>query len=519
LDSISISYEGVPSHSGFGTFETATHNGVPVLWTLSEPYGAKHWWPCKQDLNDKIDSIDVIVRVPEGNKVGTSGVLINEISDSSGTVQYHWKHRYPIPAYLIAISVTNYEEFTDYVFYGPDDSIPVVNYVYPEDLQIAKVQLYNTVEQMELFNELFGLYPFADEKYGHMQFNWGGGMEHQTMSSMGGFSYQLQAHELAHQWFGDKVTCGSWQDIWLNEGFATYLTALTFEFLNPGSGAWYNWKRSAINEVTNSAGGSTFVYDTTNVSRIFNGRLTYRKGALILHMLRWKLGDEIFFNAIKNYINDPELAFGYARTSDLQRHLESESGFDLDEFFDDWLYGQGYPRYIFNYNYQDNKLRVRLDQETSHESVDFFEMPVPVLISGDVSDTLLIFDHQFSGQEYEFDIDFEPNEITIDPDHWLISRFNTIQEFQLTSVENTALEDIVIAPNPVHARLSIDMQNTEFASSVKCIYVFDTLGQLKASINKSGSNVVLDVYDWASGMYTLKFETDYGHSCKRIIKI
>lgn len=226
LDSVSVTYEGAPPSNGFGSFAQATHSGNPVLWTLSEPYGARDWWPCKQDLSDKIDSIDVLVRTPVAYKVASNGLLQEIIEDGNEHI-YHWKHRYPIPAYLIAIAVTNYAEYSDFVPVENGAPIEVLNYVFPENLAVAQQATTATVEIMQLFNELFGLYPFAEEKYGHAQFGWGGGMEHQTMSFMGGFSHLLQAHELAHQWFGDKVTCGSWQDIWLNEGFATYLEGLT----------------------------------------------------------------------------------------------------------------------------------------------------------------------------------------------------------------------------------------------------------------------------------------------------
>ena len=344
LDSITVEYEGEPVKDQFGSFTTSKHNGTPILWTLSEPYGAKNWWPCKQDLTDKIDSIDIIVSTPAIYRVATNGLLVEEREIGKDQKIYHWQHRYPIPAYLIMIAVTNYAEFTDNVYLEDGGSIPILNYVYPEKLDRAQIQLKATIGQMELFNELFGIYPFAKEKYGHAQFGWGGGMEHQTMSSMGSFSSGLQAHELAHQWFGDMVTCASWEDIWLNEGFATYLTALTYEFLSPTSSAWMSWKTSTINSVTKEPGGSTWVEDTTNISRIFNYRLSYQKGALLLHMLRWKLGDNDFFQGARNYLQDPDLAYGYATTSDLQRHLEEVSGLDLSVFFCRLVLWPGIPQ-------------------------------------------------------------------------------------------------------------------------------------------------------------------------------
>ncbi|MCG8327243.1 MAG: hypothetical protein MI974_06130 [Chitinophagales bacterium] len=521
LDSISVEYEGVPETTGFGSFRTATHDFVPVLWTLSEPYGAKTWWPCKQDLTDKIDSIDIIVTTPEAYRVGTNGLLISETSVGNDQIEYHWRHRYPIPAYLISLAVTNYAVFEDYVTAPDGSSILILNYVYPERLDEAVVELESTIEQMELFNELFGLYPFADEKYGHAQFNFGGGMEHQTMSSMGGFSYGLQAHELAHQWFGDKVTCGSWQDIWLNEGFATYLTALTSEFLGSDPNAFYDWKVSTTDFVTSEVDGSTFVYDTTDASRVFNSRLTYRKGALILNSLRWVVGDNHFFDGVKSYVNDPNLAYGYARTDDLQYHLENTSGIDLDEFFEDWLYGEGYPSYHFEFTPSTNAISITVDQETSHNSVDFFEMPVPVRITNGVNDTLLVLDHTFSGQTFEMDLDFTPTLLFFDPDKWIISRNNTVVSTTSDVKDLKQLEAaLVVLPNPASDYIEIVLSEMISPEHISEVEIYNQEGALIQRIPFNRQKESLDISNWPSASYYLNFLTPNGTSfTKEILKI
>ncbi|GAB4255695.1 MAG: M1 family aminopeptidase [Saprospiraceae bacterium] len=459
LDSITIEYKGTPESAGFGAFEASTHNGTPVLWTLSEPYGAKTWWPCKQDLNDKIDSVDIIVRTGADYRVASNGLLVDETLDGNDKI-YHWKHRYPIPAYLIAVAVTNYVEFSENMELGNGDSLLLQHYIYPENLQGYIPQLQKTKNFIQLYDQLFGTYPFSEEKYGHAQFGWGGGMEHQTMSFMGGFSDGLIAHELAHQWFGDKVTCGSWQDIWLNEGFATYLTGLTNEFL--GSEAdWQNWKTNQINYVTSQPGGSVWVPDTTSVGRIFHGRLSYAKGSLLLHMLRWKMGDDDFFQALRNYLDDPQLAYGYARNADLQYHLEQQSGQDLTEFFDDWYYGEGYPSYQIEWIPMPGpKIKILVFQTTSHPSVDFFEMPLPLLVKNQDKDSLIVLDHQFSGQEFTLDLDFMPTEVLFDPDQWILSANNTVVEGIIESTREPAwAAALLLWPNPAHDRLTLELPN------------------------------------------------------------
>jgi aminopeptidase N len=514
LDSIAIWYQGEPGSSGFGSFITSTHNNVPVLWTLSEPYGSKDWWPCKQDLNDKIDSIDVIVHTPEAYRVASNGLLVEE-SGQGDTKTYHWQHRYPIPAYLIAVAVTNYAVYSDWV---PTDSDPieVLNYVFPENLSSAQNQTEDIIEMMQLFNDLFGLYPFAEEKYGHAQFGWGGGMEHQTMSFMGGFSYGLQAHELAHQWFGNKVTCGSWEDIWLNEGFATYLTALTYEFLG-NEQAWEDWKSSRINSVTSLNYGSVWVNDTTDVNRIFSGRLSYSKGALLLHMLRWTLGDEDFFQAARNYLNDPSLAFGYASTEDLQGHLEAQSGLDLETFFDDWFFGQGYPSYHLQWASEDDFLQLTVGQLTSHSSVDFFEMPIPVYVSGEGQDTLLRLDHEYSGQFFWLELPFTVENVEFDPDSWILSKGNTIQEGTYNrTVEPDLSNRINLFPNPTPGQLTVRADGLQ----IEGVQVIDLSGQVlwtREGLTTKGV-FELELEQLPAGFYLMLVDTNEGRVTKKILR-
>lgn len=431
LDSLTIFYQGAPLAGGYGIFRTDIDECPPadsVMWTLSEPYGSKHWWPCKETLNDKADSIDMIITTPAKYRAASNGTQVSE-TIFGNKKKYHWHHGYPIPAYLVAFAVADYAVYSDTINNPLGGQIEVLNYVYHCDSAVAAVQTPKLDTIMKFFIDSFGQYPYVGEKYGHAQCGFGGGMEHSTMSFMGGFSVRLMAHELAHQWFGDKITCGSWHEIWLNEGFATYLEGLTCEH-GIGAQSWSSWLSGKINDVTGNPDGSVYNPDTVTISRIFNSRLSYSKGALLLHMLRWKMGDHAFFSAIRNYISDPALVYGYAHTPDLQNHLEAIYGKSLDEFFADWYFGEGWPQYEVTWakDASCNNLKVTIHQEHSTGGGTFFEMPVPIAFSDGLQDTLFIL-HQNSPGDTSFylDVDFLPTLANFDPDLWLCAT-HTISE-------------------------------------------------------------------------------------------
>lgn len=515
LDSVTVFYEGIPPKTGYGSFEQSTHASAPIIWTLSEPYGARDWWPCKQSLTDKIDSIDIIVRTPLANRVASNGLLVSEKQEGVDKI-YHWKHRYPIAAYLVAIAVTNYVAFSNMVTYENSD-IEVLNYVYPESEAQLKPQSQQIKGMMNLFNQLFGLYPFAKEKYGHAQFGWGGGMEHQTMSFMGSFAYSLMAHELAHQWFGNKVTCSSWHDIWVNEGFATYLTGLTSEHLGSPE-EWMNWKVSKINSITSQPGGSVWVPDTTSVNRIFDGRLSYNKGAYILHMLRWVTGDENFYTGIRNYLNDPKLAYGFAQATDVKRHLESSSGKDLSEFFDDWYYGEGYPIYNIQYSQTGKWVSIDIKQVTSvPASVPFFEMPIPVLFrnSDGSQEKLAVFENNIPDQQFKLELPFEVAEAIFDPERWLLTKGSTVTG-GITGLNDELESKLLLYPNPGSSKVILEASADIIMQKA---LLLDLKGQQIQSFHIGGQkHYELTIKAVPAGTYLLRIQTNKGFATKRFTK-
>jgi aminopeptidase N len=277
----------------------------------------------------------------------------------------------------VAFAVTNYQ--VDYnEVQLPSRKMPVVMYAYPEDA-LAFQQATNAAKAgLIKFSELLGEYPFSRERYAQTQFGRGGGMEHQTNSFIASPQAWLVAHELAHQWFGDKVTNGSWQDLWLNEGFATYME-LVYDEMVVNNTLPVHLLKDWRDRITDAPGGAVFIADTTTISRLFDYRLTYLKGGYVLHMLRWKLGDSAFFQGMRNYLNDPALRYKTARTADLQRHMEEVSGQNLAGFLSDWIYGEGYPDYRALWSSAGTTtVQVALSQTTSHSSVPFYSMPVPL---------------------------------------------------------------------------------------------------------------------------------------------
>jgi aminopeptidase N len=501
-ESVTVFYQGIPQHgNGHGSFEQGFHDNYPIVWTFSQPYGSGDWWPCKNDLSDKIDSLDIFVKTPLPNRVASVGLLVDSVPNGIFTT-YHWKHRYPVAACLVGIAVTNYVSFSDFVVID-GKQLEVLNYVYPEELATVRNQAAGVLPVMQLFSEFFTPYPFLNEKYGHAMFGHGGGEQVQTMSFMGAFTHDLIAHELAHSWFCNDITTASWHEIWLNEGFATYCNGLSFEHLFEGY-YWPIWKNNTLNAIISEPDGSVYVYDTTSVMRVYNPRLTYHKGAYLVHMLRWVLGDEDFFQGIKNYLNDPDLAYGFATTQNLKDHLEATSGKDLTGFFKDWLYGEGFPTYSLVCKTSANgKMSVTINQTQSHPSVDFFEMPVPVRFYGDEKDTTIVFDHRFSGQEFLIELGFVPDSLGIDPEKWLISGGN---HYTLGTNEND-IKSFKILPNPAKDFVIIEFRIPHSFSGYQ---IRDMNGKmLLAGKIEPGSEICrINISALPQGVYLFSFASD-----------
>jgi aminopeptidase N len=417
-----ITYHGVPASTGFGSFVFEQDAGLPWIWSLSEPYGARDWWPCKDHPQDKADSADIRVTCGGSLKVGSNGRLVSVTTNPDGTRTHHWAERYPIATYLISITMGNFAEFSNFYHYSNADSMEILNYVLPEHLSDALAELPKTVSMLEIFTARFGPYPFLKEKYGHSEFGSGGAMEHQTMTSTTTFNEITIAHELTHQWFGDLITCAVWPDLWLNEGFATYGEALYTEG-RQGTDAYHAIMNAKMATARNAI-GSLYVQDTISISNLFASARVYQKGASVLHMLRHILGDTLFFRSLRSYVADPRYRYNTATTRDFQGVCESVAGEQLGYFFDQWVFGEKYPVYTPTWVTAHDSLgwatTITLQQTTRTQNPSFFTMPVDFRFTGPALDTIVTVMHTADGQKFVFHFPSRPDAMVFDPGNWIL---------------------------------------------------------------------------------------------------
>lgn len=506
--SFSVTYKGAPTTTGFGSFTQSFHGeNISSIETLSEPYGAKEWWPCKQSLADKIDSIDVMVHSPSKYESASNGLLVgNKVENGQRTC--HWKHRHPIATYLVFITTTVYEKYTEYATLTDGTVVSILNYVFPSSLQSAKNNTPVTAQLIELYSELFIDYPFKNEKYGHAQFSWGGGMEHQTMSSMGLFTPSLIAHELAHQWFGDYITCGSWQEIWLNEGFATYLTGLYYEHLNPDPW-WRVWREQVISRVISLPGGSVFVKDTTNINDIFSSRLSYNKAGYVLHMLRGQLGDEAFFRGMKNYLQDTRVTNGFATTEIFRENMEQAADTMLTEFFKDWIYGEGHPVYNIHCQYSGRLVKVLVKQVPSVTGGPFFEMNIPVTAhSGSESHVVWLKNSQ-ENDWFEFELPFTPDSVKINEDLWLLGEFNNT----VSAVPWYLTPEMKLYLIQGSGRILVDIPDQNHG----IVTIYSSEGRKISTANWNVHNKYISTLGLSRGLYLLNFRNEQSDTTARFV--
>jgi len=435
LFEIEVDFAGSPVATGFGSFVWSEHDGIDLLATLSEPEGSRDWWPCKDVPDDKFTA-DVRYRVPVAFSAPGPGLLQSVTDHGDGTHTWHWHESYPINSYLIAMTVTNYAHYTDSFTSPRGYTVPIENYVFPENYANSVEDLSITPLAFAIMDSLFGEYPFKDEKYGHATFLFGGAMEHQTCSSMGNVLLngvhshdRIVMHELAHQWFGNAVTLADWENVWLNEGFARYCDGLWVEYNEGSSGLGQHM--TVLTHMPNFEGP---VYNNP----VPFSQTVYNKGAWVLHMLRYMLGDEVFYGALNHYYQ--QHLHGNAHTTDLRADLEAYTGLDLSTFFAQWVYGENRPVYEWGWSVDglpgDRRVVIELAQVQTDAGLFDTLVPMRLHTSGGAIDLRLTNDQW--RQHYIIELGAaEPLALLFDPDEWLLEN-NSQVPFDPVAVDDAA---------------------------------------------------------------------------------
>ncbi|NPD47423.1 MULTISPECIES: M1 family aminopeptidase [unclassified Lentimicrobium] len=511
---IEIQYNGTAiSDRGRGYNTANSYHGTRVNWTLSEPFYSKDWWPCKQDLEDKADSVWVFVTTSNKNKVGSNGLLTNTVALENEKVRYEWKSRYPIAYYLISIALAEYMEYS---FYSPSPEgkeVWMLNYLYPDSAmyKAQKTLIDCTHVQMNLLQEKYGSYPFIDEKYGHCISPIGGGMEHQTMTTQRDFQFHLTIHEMGHSWFGNQVTCAQWNDIWINEGFATYTQYLGLENLvDQQSADAFNAAMQSV--VMREPDGSVYVPDEylEDRDRIFSGRLSYYKGAVIIQMIRYLLeDDELFFYVLQEF--QTRFAYQTATGEDFKEVLEELSQQNFEEFFNIWYYGEGYP--IYNFNWQQivsGKLKIESQQESSTPKTEFFPMKYDILLFfEDGTNKEIQVSQEKPFESFEFDFVKRVSNILPNP------RSQNLMDVKSVNTGMLLPEEVSIEPNPATSAFILRFANANLEREIE---IYNSSLQIIETQEAPHQNQYIECHTWARGIYFIKVKNDKKENLKKLVK-
>jgi aminopeptidase N len=413
--------------------DSAFYTGNGLIYTDSETRRARLWFPCWDLPSDKA-LLDLTAKVPVQVKLASNGTLADS-TITGDSIYYHWVTEHPLSTYLMVMVGDVYFKLDILYANLNGREIPVRFYYKPWDSMDSLRHVENEIIPMiEYYSSIFGDYPFSKIGFATTDslFLWGG-MENQTMITLCPHCLQEQyvSHEFAHQWFGDMISPGTWADMWLNEGFATYIEALWSEHL----GGYHAYKSSvnmfAVLYLFYNPGYAIYnpdwVVNIPNDDTLSNFAIPYMKGGCVLHMLRYVLGDSVFFKVIKDYATDNEFKYRNITTPEFIDKLNQYTGEDFTWFFSEWLYQPNHPIYRNTYNItgENNSWTVNLTIKQVQLGM-FFKMPVQIMVRyKDLSDTTLIVDNGANNQQFSFKFKKEPYSLIFDPDNNIVLKDET----------------------------------------------------------------------------------------------
>jgi aminopeptidase N len=454
----------------------------PLVVSLSTPYLAHQWWPCKDGPEDKADSMSMEIIIPSKTPSGkilhavSNGVLQSIDPINAEMVAFRWRHSYPIVPYYIMVAIAPYATFSQEYTSVSGQELPLEYYVFDDQLELSKDGVRDLPAVLNFFESIFGPYPFAEEKYGMTQIGFYGGIENQTNSIMNRMTpdyFRVTVHELAHMWFGDMITCTDWHDAWLNEGFASYAECLWEEYSN-GTEAYHQ----CLESKRYHSGGTIYLQSDNDPFDIFK-TIIYFKGAWLLHMLRHIVGEDLFFEIIKNYAQDPNLQYRNASSWDFINHVNLMYNKDLSSFFNQWLYHEYFP--VFEYNYEQDdagNVSILIDQiqQETYPSAPVFEIPVDIKLHfSDGTDSSFIIEASDIFINHALTCNKNITGLEIDPGDWVLCKkiFNP----GLTSTSEVRKKHISLAPNPFQQNEHLNIWG-EHLTDFSILEIWDMHGKI-----------------------------------------
>ena len=512
--------QNYPRYGRHGYYFFLDTLGIPANlgYTFSEPSDARNWMPCYDEPWEK-SAAEMFLTVPEGFMPASNGLLQSSVNNGDGTTTWHWVEENQITTYLMCITASRFSVSTLPYFTASNDTIPIQYYVWSEDSLECAAYLPTVRSMVTEYARLFGEYPF--KKYGMTAIVPFGplGMEHQSLTTLNRFfktSRWVVSHELAHQWWGDLVTCGTWPDVWLNESFATYSEALWMEHVG-GFTALKSYMKDTLTQFQ-FASWQGAVYDPVGQGFNLFDRVVYSKGGWVLHMLRRVLGDSMFFQSLNAYRE--RYSGQSAITAEFQAVVDSVTEMNLSWFFDQWIFGRGWPRYALSSSWSSDTITATIYQQQP-STWPVYKMPITVrAYTGLTSTDFLLWD-SVDVQTFRLPFGSQPDSLVFDPDYWVLKQI--VSPPVNVEVNPDLPTEFVLGqnyPNPFNPSTNIKYEIPAVARVT--IKVYDVLGSEVATLvdgmHQPGRyEVVWDARNVTSGVYLYRLQSGTFVATKKMV--